>query len=61
MRHDTGSHIDVDGCHLLAGLAVGGELANAHATFGAFFEYGTMTPITASPPPRESKARATPT
>ncbi|MDR3212472.1 MAG: autotransporter domain-containing protein [Azoarcus sp.] len=43
LRHDTGSHIDVDGYHLLAGVATGGELAGlskAQTTLGAFFEYG---------------------
>jgi outer membrane autotransporter protein len=43
LRHDTGSHIDVDGVHLLAGFSTGGELSGwskAHATLGAFFEYG---------------------
>ncbi|MDR3300703.1 MAG: autotransporter domain-containing protein [Candidatus Accumulibacter sp.] len=40
LRYNTGSHVDVSGYHLIAGFTAGGELANAHATLGAFFEYG---------------------
>jgi outer membrane autotransporter protein len=39
-RYRTGSHIDVDGRHLLAGFASANELGSGHATVGAFFEHG---------------------
>ena len=40
VRYDTGSHVDVDGYSLLAGLAFGTGLAPGRLTLGAFFEYG---------------------
>ena len=43
-RYKTGSHADVDGFNIAAGLATGFELADKHlVTIGAFFEYGRGT------------------
>ncbi|MHC5305791.1 autotransporter domain-containing protein [Bartonella sp. LJL80] len=43
-RYKTGSHVDVDGFNMAAGLATGFELAGVHqVTVGAFFEYGRGT------------------
>ncbi|MDR0737053.1 MAG: autotransporter domain-containing protein [Zoogloeaceae bacterium] len=39
-RHDTGSHVDVKGYHLLAGLGAGGSGSAGNFTLGAFFEGG---------------------
>jgi len=39
-EYDTGSSIDVDGFHLLAGLAKRAELATGFLVAGAFFEAG---------------------
>jgi hypothetical protein len=38
--YDTGSHVDVSGVSLLAGLAVGGETPAGRITGGGFFESG---------------------
>jgi hypothetical protein len=40
LRYNTGSHIDVEGTHLIAGLAAANRLGNGNATVGAFFEHG---------------------
>jgi autotransporter-associated beta strand protein len=39
-RYNTGSHVDVSGFSLLAGLSAGRDLAPGRLTLGAFFEYG---------------------
>jgi outer membrane autotransporter protein len=39
-RYDTGSHVDVEGFSLLAGLAWGHDFSPGRLTLGAFFEYG---------------------
>ncbi|MDR1044837.1 MAG: autotransporter-associated beta strand repeat-containing protein [Candidatus Adiutrix sp.] len=39
-RYTTGSHVDVSGLSLLAGLALGNDLAPGRLTLGAFFEGG---------------------
>ncbi|MDR1242432.1 MAG: autotransporter-associated beta strand repeat-containing protein, partial [Deltaproteobacteria bacterium] len=39
-RYNTGSHVDVSGMSLLAGLAFGNDIARGRLTFGAFFEGG---------------------
>jgi outer membrane autotransporter protein len=39
-RLDTGSHVDVSGYSLMAGLAFGADLGPGFLTLGAFFEYG---------------------
>jgi hypothetical protein len=39
-RHDTGSHIDVDGLSLLLGASYGADVSVGRFTFGAFFELG---------------------
>ncbi|MDR1661114.1 MAG: autotransporter domain-containing protein, partial [Azoarcus sp.] len=41
LRYDTGSHVQVDGFSLLAGLSFGTALAPGKLTVGAFFEYGS--------------------
>jgi hypothetical protein len=40
LRYNTGSHVDVDGFSLLAGLGFGAQLSPGRVTLGAFFEYG---------------------
>lgn len=40
MRYNTGSHIDMSSLNMLAGLALGTDLAPGRLTLGAFFEYG---------------------
>ena len=40
MRYNTGSHVDVNSLNMLAGLALGADLAPGRLTVGAFFEYG---------------------
>jgi outer membrane autotransporter protein len=40
LRHRTGSHVDVDGFSLLAGLARGFETGPGRLTLGGFLEYG---------------------
>jgi hypothetical protein len=40
-RYDTGSHVDVNGVSLLAGLAWGADIAPGRLTLGAFVEGGT--------------------
>ena len=43
-RYKTGSHVDIDGFNMLAGLAAGFDLTAGHVvTAGAFFEYGRGT------------------
>ncbi|WP_297323033.1 hypothetical protein [uncultured Bartonella sp.] len=43
-RYKTGSHVDVDGFNMIAGLATGFDLSAGHiVTAGAFFEYGRGT------------------
>jgi hypothetical protein len=39
-RYDTGSHVDVDGGSMLAGLAWGSGMRTGRLTLGAFFEAG---------------------
>jgi outer membrane autotransporter protein len=39
-RYDTGSHVDVSGVSLMAGLAFGTDLNPGRLTLGAFFEGG---------------------
>jgi outer membrane autotransporter protein len=39
-RYDTGSHVDVSGMSLLAGLALGSDISHGRLTLGAFFEGG---------------------
>jgi outer membrane autotransporter protein len=39
-RYDTGSHVDVQGISLLAGLSWGHDFSPGRLTLGAFFEYG---------------------
>ena len=39
-RYSTGSHVDVEGMALLAGVAMGNETSLGRVTFGAFFEGG---------------------
>jgi hypothetical protein len=39
-RYKTGSHLDVAGVSLLAGLSAGADLGAGRLTLGAFFEYG---------------------
>jgi len=39
-RYDSGSHIDVEGVHLLLGASGGRRLAVGRVTLGAFAEYG---------------------
>jgi outer membrane autotransporter protein len=39
-RYDTGSHVDVQGVSLLAGLSAARELGAGRLTLGAFLEYG---------------------
>jgi hypothetical protein len=39
-RYNTGSHVDVSGVSLLAGMAVGGETPAGRITGGGFFESG---------------------
>jgi hypothetical protein len=39
-RYNTGSHVDVSGVSLLAGLAIGGDLPVGRITAGGFFEGG---------------------
>ncbi|MDR1946006.1 MAG: autotransporter domain-containing protein [Desulfovibrio sp.] len=39
-RYNTGSHVDVNGFSLLAGLSFGAGLTPGRLTLGAFFEYG---------------------
>jgi autotransporter passenger strand-loop-strand repeat protein len=39
-RYDTGSHIDVSGTSLLAGVALGSDIPHGRLTLGAFFEGG---------------------
>ena len=41
LRYDTGSHVDVDGYSLLAGLSYGVGLSAGKLALGAFFEYGS--------------------
>jgi outer membrane autotransporter protein len=40
IRHDTGSHVDMDSFSLLAGLSQGANLKAGRLTAGVFFEYG---------------------
>jgi hypothetical protein len=40
IRYNTGSHVDVSGFSLLAGLSLGQDLTPGRLTLGAFFEYG---------------------
>ncbi|MDR1646794.1 MAG: autotransporter domain-containing protein [Zoogloeaceae bacterium] len=40
LRHETGSHVDVDGYTLVAGLAVARAFAAGELTLGAFIEHG---------------------
>lgn len=40
-RIETGSHVDIDGFSLMAGLGKGLDLAGGRATLGFFFETGT--------------------
>ncbi|MDR0528243.1 MAG: autotransporter outer membrane beta-barrel domain-containing protein [Zoogloeaceae bacterium] len=40
-RYDTGSHADVDGYSLMAGLSWGANLTAGRFAAGAFFEYGS--------------------
>jgi hypothetical protein len=40
VRHNTGSHVDVDGFSLMTGLSSGVALNTGRLTFGAFLEYG---------------------
>jgi len=40
-RYNTGSHVDVSGLSLIAGLSFGADLPPGRLTLGAFFEYGT--------------------
>jgi outer membrane autotransporter protein len=40
LRHDTGSHVDVSGVSLIAGLSWGTDLTPGRLTLGGFFEYG---------------------
>jgi outer membrane autotransporter protein len=39
-RYDTGSHVEVSGVSLLAGMAIGGDLPVGRVTVGGFFESG---------------------
>jgi autotransporter-associated beta strand protein len=39
-RYNTGSHVDVSGMSLLAGLALGNDIAGGRVTLGTFFEGG---------------------
>ncbi|MDR0881599.1 MAG: autotransporter outer membrane beta-barrel domain-containing protein [Candidatus Adiutrix sp.] len=39
-RYETGSHVDVSGASLLAGLALGNDVGYGRLTVGAFFEGG---------------------
>jgi outer membrane autotransporter protein len=39
-RYKTGSHVDVSGAALMAGLSFGADLNAGRLTLGAFFEYG---------------------
>ncbi|MDR1310895.1 MAG: autotransporter-associated beta strand repeat-containing protein [Burkholderiaceae bacterium] len=39
-RYNSGSHVDVSGLSLLAGLALGNDIAYGRITLGAFFEAG---------------------
>jgi hypothetical protein len=39
-RYDTGSHVDVSGVSVIAGLALGADLPPGRLTLGAFFEGG---------------------
>ncbi|GHU04469.1 hypothetical protein FACS1894158_04840 [Betaproteobacteria bacterium] len=39
-RYDTGSHADVSGASLLAGIALGSDISHGRLTLGAFFEGG---------------------
>ena len=40
-KYNTGSHVDVSGLSLIAGLSFGADVAPGRLTLGAFFEYGT--------------------
>jgi hypothetical protein len=40
VKHKTGSHVDVDGYNLIAGIARGFQLGAGKLTAGVFFEYG---------------------
>ncbi|MDR2364414.1 MAG: autotransporter domain-containing protein [Zoogloeaceae bacterium] len=40
VKHETGSHVDVDGYNLIAGIAKGFSLDAGKLTAGVFFEYG---------------------
>jgi hypothetical protein len=40
VRHESGSHVDVEGYNLVAGLALGADVGVGKLTAGAFFEYG---------------------
>jgi hypothetical protein len=40
LRHETGSHVDVDGYTLVAGVARGFATGAGNASLSAFFEYG---------------------
>jgi autotransporter-associated beta strand protein len=40
LKYKTGSHVDVDGYNLVAGLASGKDFAAGQLTVGAFVEYG---------------------
>ncbi|WP_295968222.1 autotransporter outer membrane beta-barrel domain-containing protein [uncultured Bartonella sp.] len=43
-RYQTGSHVEIDGFNMIAGLAFGFNLESGHkVTTGAFFEYGRGT------------------
>ena len=39
-RYNSGSHVDVSGASIIAGLAWKPELSNGRITFGPFFEAG---------------------
>ena len=40
VRYNSGSHVDMHSLSLLAGLALGTDIAPGRLTLGAFFEYG---------------------
>jgi hypothetical protein len=40
LRHNTGSHVDVSGVSLIAGLSWGADLTPGRLTLAGFFEYG---------------------